>query len=96
MTRKFTAAVALAAASLLEMGTARACQLAPHSPLCQVGQPDCEPQCITTSDGAGQPYLDGRNRGAADYYAYHRYQMVERRLAARRAWNQSGGYGGRF
>jgi hypothetical protein len=81
MTRKFTTAVALATASLLETGIARACQFAS---LCQVGQPDREPLRITTSDDA------------ADYYAYHRYQMLKRRLAARRAWNQGGGYGGRF
>lgn len=60
MTRKLTIVLAVVAAYVFGIGSASACKRAPNSPLCQVGQENCEPTCITTSDGAGQPYTDGR------------------------------------
>jgi hypothetical protein len=48
-------------------------------PLVQFGD-GREPQCITTSDGAGQPYVDDRKRQNSDAWR----RSVERR----RAWRE--------
>ena len=85
MTRKFTIAVALAVVSMLEMASAKACQPAPNSPLCQVDQPNCEPLCITTSDGPGQPYTDGRKDGMVNGWQWRRIQQRRQRIAHARA-----------
>jgi hypothetical protein len=85
MTSKLTLVLALAAASAFGIGSANACKLAPNSPLCQVGQPNCEPLCITTSDGPGQPYTDGRNDGMVNGWQWRRIQQRRQRIAHARA-----------
>lgn len=78
---------------------AHACKLAPRSPLCQPGQENCEPQCITTSDGGpgrDNMYTDGRrpNNGAFQRMERARYQARMRTIAAqnegRNQWRNNG------
>ena len=68
------------AMSALVVGAANAkCKPAPHSPLCQVGDTNCEPTCITTSDGgpgADNIYSDDRKRIARE--RAYRYRAQER------------------
>jgi hypothetical protein len=57
--------IAVALTPLLAVPAYAKCKLAPRSPLCQVGQANCEPRCITTSDGGpgrDNMYLDGRKQ----------------------------------
>ena len=80
MTRKLTLALALVATTVLGVGSASACKRAPNSPLCQVGQADCEPTCITTSDGPGQPYTDGRKDGMVNGRQWIQMRLRQQRI----------------
>ena len=90
MTRKITIALALVAATVLGIGSASACKRAPGSPLCQVGQEDCEPRCITTSDGGpgrDNQYIDGRR---SDGWRWRQTQMRRERFERFRAAQDEG------
>lgn len=68
-------------ALFISMANAK-CRPAPHSPLCQVGQENCEPTCITTSDGgpgADNIYSDDRKRMQARQRAYQWRQEARER-----------------
>ena len=57
--------IAVALTPLLIVPAYAKCKLAPRSPLCQPSQPNCEPRCITTSDGGPgreNMYTDGRRQ----------------------------------
>ena len=89
MTRKITIALALVAATVLGR-SASAGQRAPGSPLCQVGQEDCEPRCITTSDGGpgrDNQYIDGRR---SDGWRWRQTQMRRERFERFRAAQDEG------
>jgi hypothetical protein len=81
---------------LFASNAAFACKSAPHSPLCQVGQENCEETCITTSDGGpgrDNQYIDGRKQ-QFDRFQYYRERGRRAREAAeaegRRAWANNG------
>jgi len=56
----------------------------PYGPLCQPGT-GCEPKCITTSDGAFEPYTDGRKRRQE---FYRERAAAEQRTERRREYIQ--------
>jgi hypothetical protein len=60
----------------------------PYGPLCQPGT-GCEPMCITTSDGANEPYTDGRKRAARQrMYQHYRERGEAARMEKRREYIQ--------
>lgn len=83
MTRKIAIALTFFAATVLGIGSASACRRAPNSPLCQVGQENCETRCITTSDGPGRPYTDGRPVFRPGE-GFNQREMWQRRMEMRR------------
>ena len=86
--------ILIALAPLLLPAAADAkCKLAPRSPLCQPGQANCEPRCITTSDGGpgrDNMYLDGRKHPQA-FSTEQRRRMAMRRAMASRTAKQAEG-----
>lgn len=76
-----TCLIMIALAPLLVSTANAGCR--PYGPLVQPGD-GREPQCITTSDGAGQPYTDGRDNR-------RRWQMEQRRMDFRRRQDEGRG-----
>ena len=74
MTRKLLLFVGLASLFALQIDSASACQV--------VGRTSSgERLCMTSSDGPGQPYVDGRRTSGSDFNAQRRWEMIQRRQA---------------
>ena len=91
--------LALMVTPLLIVPAYAKCKLAPRSPLCQPGQPNCEARCITTSDGGpgrDNMYIDGRRQPQVRRFRgawIDRQPQAYRDAAAARgktAWRNSG------
>jgi len=80
-------AVAILLGFLLPVPANARCIRAPNSPICERGADpaECEELCITTSDGAFEPYTDGRRRRQQ---FYRERAAAEQRTERRREYIQ--------
>jgi hypothetical protein len=74
MIRKYILILALA--PLLSTAADAKCRIVGHTS-------DGEPLCMTTSDGAGQPYIDDRRNSGSSFNSRRRWEMIQRRQARR-------------
>lgn len=87
-----SAAIAILLGFLLPVPAHAKCIRAKNSPICERGADpaECEELCVTTSDGAFEPYTDGRKRAARQrlYQHYREQAAAEQRTQRRREYIQ--------